>query len=56
MVVMESLTDREAISAAQKSSWYEPSAEDYLKASNNSYFSQMTSYHSMTHPHQGKHN
>jgi len=61
MVVMESVSDREvaAALAAQKtsaSSWYDPSvpAEEYLKASNNSYFSQMSQYHGMAHSQHGK--
>ena len=47
-----------AAQAAQRSapSWYDPSvqAEEYLKASNNSYFSQMSSYHGMAHTQHGK--
>jgi hypothetical protein len=58
MVVMESVSDREvaAALAAQKTSWYDPSvpAEEYLKASNNSYFSQMSQYHGMAHSQHGK--
>ena len=62
MVVMES--EREVTSASATASAHQPptsnwyvdhslQAEEYLKASNNSYFSQM-SYHGMTHPHHGK--
>ena len=63
MVVMESVSASEvaaavAAQAAQRSapSWYDPSvqAEEYLKASNNSYFSQMSSYHGMAHSQHGK--
>ena len=55
MVVMESLIDREA-ATVQKGTWYDHSiqAEEYLKASNNSYFSQMSSYHNMAHSQHGK--
>ena len=57
---MESVSASEvaAAVAAQRSapSWYDPSvqAEEYLKASNNSYFSQMSSYHGMAHSQHGK--
>jgi hypothetical protein len=60
MVVMDSVSARDvaalSVAAAHRSGWYDHAAqaEDYIKASNNSYFSQMP-YHSMTHHQHGKH-
>ena len=68
MVVMESVVSASEAAAASAlaahrtattttaTSWYDhqAQAEEYLKASNNSYFSQMSSYHSMAHSQHGK--
>ena len=62
MVIMESVSASEVAAvtalAAHRTAptWYDPSAhqahaEEYLKASNNSYFSQMSSYHGMAAAH-----